>query len=109
MYEEIRSGDPRLTVAIMYRHLPHLPRKPRPGVPAGYPPIETPILEANTSVIGPGDTVELSYSDTRTDREGELATVECRTVSARGRESNRRARAARRAGPPGRRYRRGVR
>jgi 2-keto-4-pentenoate hydratase/2-oxohepta-3-ene-1,7-dioic acid hydratase in catechol pathway len=32
-------------------------------------------LKAPTSVIGPGDTVELPYDDVRTDQEGELAVV----------------------------------
>ncbi|GAB2657693.1 fumarylacetoacetate hydrolase family protein [Nocardia goodfellowii] len=37
-------------------------------------------LKANTSVIGPGDTVELPYTDKRTDQEGELAVVIGRTA-----------------------------
>jgi 2-keto-4-pentenoate hydratase/2-oxohepta-3-ene-1,7-dioic acid hydratase in catechol pathway len=37
-------------------------------------------LKANTSVIGPGDTVELPYTDKRTDQEGELAIVIGRTA-----------------------------
>ncbi|WP_414628972.1 fumarylacetoacetate hydrolase family protein [Streptomyces prasinus] len=42
-------------------------------------------LKASTSVIGPGRTVELPYTDVRTDQEGELAVVigkEARHVSA---------------------------
>lgn len=37
-------------------------------------------LKANSSVIGPGETVELPYSDMRTDQEGELAIVIGRTA-----------------------------
>lgn len=37
-------------------------------------------LKANTSVIGPGETVELPYLDKRTDQEGELAIVIGRTA-----------------------------
>jgi 2-keto-4-pentenoate hydratase/2-oxohepta-3-ene-1,7-dioic acid hydratase in catechol pathway len=37
-------------------------------------------LKANTSVIGPGEQVELPYTDKRTDQEGELAIVIGRTA-----------------------------
>ncbi|MGW5138164.1 fumarylacetoacetate hydrolase family protein [Nocardia beijingensis] len=37
-------------------------------------------LKANTSVIGPGERVELPYTDKRTDQEGELAIVIGRTA-----------------------------
>lgn len=37
-------------------------------------------LKANTSVIGPGDEIELPYTDKRTDQEGELAIVIGRTA-----------------------------
>lgn len=43
-------------------------------------------LKANSSVIGPGDEIELPYTDKRTDQEGELAIVIGRTARNVGAE-----------------------
>lgn len=93
--EEALASAPRVAGPVRWRA--PLPRPGKiPGAPANYrahvAEMGNPntisewgmFLKASSSVIGPGEAIELPYTDVRTDHEGELAVVigrTCRNVS----------------------------